>query len=204
MKKSASNAKNPPPVERTQAEEEQFKQGTSADSVPQSRSLEYEYSRFPESFVFLAAFRRTRRLPWASRDDDFESCKSLLIALFCFWSIPEERKTSPLFSAEGVKFLRELTCLQGACQYDKKRGVESQDDTSVCKTASPVYQDGLGAVFSGERAAETALRKYATLTEFEMFAMSPADIVQSLNYLGSLPQQSFDAFPEFMHSTFHE
>lgn len=63
-------------------------------------------------------------------------------------------------------------------------------------------QDEFSAAFLAKRAAETAHWAYAILTGLGTIAQAPEDIVQSLSYPDSRPQQSFGEFPDGMRSTF--
>lgn len=59
-------------------------------------------------------------------------------------------------------------------------------------------QHGLGAAFYAKRAAKTAHQKYVILKAFETFAKVSEDAVQTLDFSGTLRQQSSGELLEFM------
>lgn len=70
--------------------------------------------------------------------------------------------------------------------------------------AASTYQHGLCAAFFAKRAAEAVPLGYAILTEAGTLAQAPREVLQSLEYLDSLLQQSHKEFLEFMQSNFQE
>lgn len=85
--------------------------------------------------------------------------------------------------------MREAVWICKACQYNKERVVESQDETSPRRSSSSMYQHGMVAAFFAERAVETAHRGYVVLIGLGTLARGPEDIIQYLHYPDSLPQQ---------------
>lgn len=111
--KTASSAETPPTVERTQTRGKKLKHKRFAYSVVQGRALEYESSRYSGRLTASTSFKQNSKLSSALRDNEFESLKSSLVAILRSAFIPEERRASLSFSAEKVRFPRELDSAQG-------------------------------------------------------------------------------------------
>lgn len=81
--------------------------------------------------------------------------------------------------------------------------MEGRDETSILQMATAsMYHHGMSVPFSVKRAAKAALRRNEVLTELGSFTQASKDIIQSLDYLESLPQQLIGKIFSSVHLKF--
>lgn len=138
-----------------QASRQKLKHRRPGNALPQSRPLQYQLSQYPGSVAVSATLKKSSNLALAMRDDDSESRKFFLLGLLCFSTVHEGHRGSRFFLVEEVNFLREAVWVCGAYHCAEERALEAQNKNSSSRTAASMYQRGLSASVSAEKAAET-------------------------------------------------
>lgn len=82
--------------------------------------LVYKLEAYPREVATLAAFKRNSRLPPAIRDKSMEKRGFLVLALLRSAFIGKKHRANIFFSAEDVKFLREMAWDWGADHYARE------------------------------------------------------------------------------------
>lgn len=137
--------------------------GQFKDCVLETMSVGYEMRWYPSEVAASAVFKISSRLPLALRDDALECASFTLVSLLHSSFINKRHRANFFFTADEVEYVREMAWVYGANKLAKEQGAESQHKGSSCARAVSMYQYGLEAAFSAQKAAEAQHRGYAIL-----------------------------------------